>query len=258
MVVRDPTHLYAALSTEFNSYILEQRSQSERDILIFPASEADRLGQALFANLNKGGFCTVVVTARNDWDPRSHYYEAARSAARRGCNIHRAFLLPHRHCRHDPTLQIHLQLDHAAGIHTQVLFVGDLLAILALPMAESLEFGLWDESVGCVGIFGSSGLAGGITEWRITSRPEDIQTLEEIRSLLQQQAQDISLTSSECDSPDLEEPMIITAPIAHELATVLCQGDRVGLKTAPGIILSGSICESSTWFQHPHGTLTST
>ena len=98
-----PSDLFSSLTTEFNRYLLEQKSQVDRDMLVFPASESDRLGQALFSNLSEGGYCTLVVTGEQNWDPRSHYYEAARFAARRGCKIHRSFILPYRHLRHDET-----------------------------------------------------------------------------------------------------------------------------------------------------------
>jgi hypothetical protein len=223
---RAPAHLFSTLCAEFNRYMLEQKSQVEHDVLTFPATEGDRLSQTLFSNLAEGGFCTLVVTGRRDWDPRSHYFQTVRFAARRGCRIHRAFLLPHRHLRHAPALREHIALDVAAGIQTEVLFVGDLLATLSLPLAESLEFGVWDGVIGCIGVFGPGGLASGLAEWRVTSRAEDMQTLDDIKALLLCQAQRLDLSGAN-DSPDLEEPMITTAPIAHEMAAVLCQGDHV-------------------------------
>lgn len=223
---RSPARLYSALAAEFNRYILEQKSQLERDILIFPASEGDRLAQALFSNLSDGGFCTFVVTGRRDWDPRNYYFEAARFAARRGCRIKRAFLLPHKHFRHVLALREHISLDESAGIETEVLYVGELIASLSLPLAESLEFGIWDKAIGCIGVSGQAGLSTGVAEWRVTSRAEDLQTLEDIRLLLQGQA--VALPpSAVVDSPDLEEPMITTAPIAQEMSLVLCKGDHV-------------------------------
>ncbi len=227
MPKRDPSDLFTALTGEFRRYLLKQQSQVEREILVFPANEGDRLGQALFSNLATGGFCTLVVTGRRDWDPRSYYHQAARFAAYRGCKIRRAFLLSHRHCRHDITLEEHLQLDEAVGIKTEVLYVGELLSRLALPIAESLEFGIWDDAIGCIGVFGPSGAAGAITEWRVTARREDLQTLRDIRNLLDKQAQRLSLLDPDGNPPDLEEPMITTAPIAHEMAPILCQGDHV-------------------------------
>lgn len=225
---RDPSALFRSLSEEFRRYVLEQGSQLERELLVFPASEGGRLGQALFSHLSTGGFCTLVVTGRRDWDPRSHYHQAARFAARRGCTIRRAFLLPHRHCRHDPTLQEHIRLDLEAGIDTEIVYVGDLLSRLTLPIAESLEFGIWDDSVTCIGVFGQDGSSSAVAEWRVSARPEDIQTLFDIRKILDEQAERIGADDLKGDNaPDLEEPMITTAPMARELAPILCRGDHV-------------------------------
>ena len=227
MSPRDPKALFLSLSEEFRRYLFEQRSQVDREFLVFPASQGDRLGQALFSRLTSGGFCTLVVTGRRDWDPRSHYHQAARFAARRGCKIHRSFLLPHRHCRHDPTLREHIRLDREAGIEIEVVYVGEVLSQLTLPLAESLEFGLWDEAVACIGVFGQEGAAGSVAEWRVTARPEDLQTLIDIRKILSEQAERLDDEHAGTDAPDLEEPMITTAPIARELAPILCRGDHV-------------------------------
>lgn len=226
MAERDPSRLFSSLTEEFSRFLLEQKAQLNRDVLTFPSSEGDRFATTVFSGLSEGGFCTLVVTGRRQWDPRNPYYQAARFAARRGCKIHRAFLLPHRHLRKDPVLLEHMALDAAAGIQTEVLFVGDLIATLALPLAESLEFGIWDGVVGCIGLSGPDGLCGGITEWRATSRVEDLQTLEDIKKLLRTQAQRLD-TATDLRAPELEEPMIATAPVAHEMAAVLCQGDHV-------------------------------
>lgn len=225
MAHRDPTKLFEVLSTDLARYINEQQAQVGRDVLSFPVSQGDRLGHTLFSNLTTGGFCTLVVSGRRTWDPRSHYHQAARFAAKRGCQIERAFLLPHRACRHDPTLQEHVRLDVAAGIKIKILFVGHLIDTLTLPLSESLEFGLWDETVGCIAVPGQAGLSAGISEWKITRRPEDLQVLNDIVEVLASQATEV--TEEKDEAPELEEPMITTAPMAYELAMVLCRGDHV-------------------------------
>jgi hypothetical protein len=225
MPASDPSRLFNILAADFSRYLQEQKSQIERDLLTFPATEQARLGQVLFSSLAEGGFCTHVVRGRTAWDPRSHYYQAARFAARRGRRIRRAFLLPHRHYRHDPTLREHVALDKEAAIDTTVLYIGDLLATSALPLTGSLDFAIWDRAIACVGIPASAG-QGTLAELRITSRPEDLQSLSDIQRLLQKKAPVIDLSAS-APTLDLEEPMITTAPIAHELAAVLCQGDHV-------------------------------
>lgn len=218
--------VFNALAAELKRYLNEKASEADREILTFPASQNDRFGHILFSSLSEGGFCTLVVGARPGWDPRSHYYEAARFAARRGCKIERAFLLPSRLARHDERLREHVKLDEAAGIRTRVLYVGDLVATLAVPLAESLEFGLWDDAIGCVGVM--DGRGGGIAEWRVTCRPEDLQALTDVADRLKADGYVVSLErQTDENAPELEEPMITTAPIALELAGVLCQGDHV-------------------------------
>lgn len=219
--------LFDALQTSYRALLNDRQSQSDRQLLVYPASESERLAESLFANLDRGGFCTHVVAGRSDWDPESHYYEAARAAARRGRTIERAFLLPHRHARHDPTLALHLDLDRASGIKTHVIYVGELISTLSLPVADNLEFGLWDDAVACVGRTGPTGLSGGIAEWRITTRPEDVQLLQELQREFLTTGQSLDVLHDPEGDRDLEEPMITTAPIADELAQVMCQGDHV-------------------------------
>ena len=139
-----PSDLFSCISSELGRvrHDVEQRGR-EQVITVSPA-EADRLGQVLYSNLKTGGFCTHLVTGHRRWGDRSADLEGARSAAKRGCEIERAFLLPDRCLRHDPNLKRHLDLDVKAGIRTLVLFVGDLIEELAACSPGSLEFGVWD------------------------------------------------------------------------------------------------------------------
>jgi SAM-dependent methyltransferase len=220
--------LFSALSKEMKRYWQEVFFQAERDVLSFPASETDRYGQTLFANLRKGGFCTFVVTGRDIWNPNTHYFQAARFAAKRGRKIERAFLIPHKFCRPDRTLHEHMRLDQEAGIMVGAYYVGEMISNLSLPLAESLDFGIWDNAIGCVGIYQSKGTGSGINEWRVTCRAEDLQLLRSLADQIKKQALKISLDDSESyQTFDLEEPMVTTAPIARELASILCKGDHV-------------------------------
>lgn len=211
---------------ELNRYWSEVDGQADRQVLRFPPSHADRLGNTLFSRLRVGGVSTLLVTGHSGWDPAGHYYESCRAAARRGCNISRLFLLPHRHCRHDPHLLRHLDLDRAAGINVSTLFVGELISTFELPLTESLEIGLWDDAVACVALYGPSGAMAIPTEWRVSERPEDIERNRDILAALRSRAEIINL-----DAPiatlELEEPMVTTAPVVQTLAPVLCQGDHV-------------------------------
>jgi hypothetical protein len=224
VVTEENPGVFTSLRAEFSSYLDHVRAEAERDVLSFPPTQADRFGNTLFANLKRGGFCTFVVTGHNSWDPRSYYFQAARAAAQRGRVIERAFLLPHRHCRHDQYLQEHKRLDDAAGIKTRVLYVGELISTFSLPMGESLDLGIWDDSVICTAIYGQNA----ISEWRVSQRPEDLQLGRRMMEVLLTKSVHISLTNpQEKRSLDLEEPMVTTAPLAYEMSPVLCRGDHV-------------------------------
>lgn len=224
------SELFKNLYLELEKYYQFIQSQAKLDILSFPSFAIEQLGQALFSNLEKGGFCTQIVSAQSSWDPRSHYFEAARNAARRGCLIERAFLLPHRYAIHDSTLREHYQLDKNAGITTRILYVGELLSNLKIPFFESLDFGLWDNNVLCNVIHHNNGITSGPVEWKITCRREDIQNAQEYIKIIGEMSQELEINldsysrNEETNQLDLEEPMITTAPIANFLSEVVCKG----------------------------------
>ena len=141
------TDLFSSLSSELGRYRQVVDTRSGGDVVTFPGIETDGLGRVLFSNLEKGGGCTHLVTGHRAWNCPSEFFESARAAARCGLKIERAFLLPARHFRHDPSLKEHVGLDLEAGIRTLVLYVGDVIASLAERSPESLEFGLWDGGV---------------------------------------------------------------------------------------------------------------
>jgi len=186
----------------------------------------DELGHVLFTSLRRGGFCTFVVSGRRSWNPHSHYFNMARQAAGRGLKITRAFLLPHRHYRSDTTLIEHIQMDRAAGLAVEVLVIGDLLSSSAIPLVESLDFGLWDETVLCTAIRSPHSDYQTLSEWRVSSRPEDVQHGQELITLLLNKATRLPTDGRE-DQLNLEEPMLSTAPIADFLSSVLCRGNHV-------------------------------
>jgi hypothetical protein len=218
--------LFHALQQEFERTLQKQRSESERNLLIFPSNKFHDVGHSLFAELTEGGFCTFAVTGKSSWDPNHHYYQGARTAAGRGKKIHRAFLLPVKSAANNPSLLEQLRLDNAAGITTSVLFVGDLISTGAIPSVPSLEFGIWDGEVTCAAISHEATAAGlRPTEWRISRRKEDVELYSNVRNLLLKRGEDIDPRLGGAASVTaLEEPMLITAPIARELAPVLCKG----------------------------------
>jgi len=219
-------NLFTALQQEFERNVQKQKSESERNLLVFPSNSFHDVGHVLFSELREGGFCTFVVTGKSNWDPNHHYYQGARTAAARGLKIHRAFLLPMRSAVHNSSLIEQLRLDSAAGIETSVLFVGDLISSGAIPSVPSLEFGLWDNDVACAAVSQEAGAAGiRPAEWRITKRHEDVEAYFALKNLLLTRGVNLKpLLNGAQPNTILEEPMLITAPIARELAPVLCKG----------------------------------
>ena len=216
--------LFGNLSSELDQYRREVETQCGRGILTFPSAETARLGRILFFNLKKGGFCTHLVTGRRTWNPRDESFEAARSAARRGCKIERAFLLPDRYLRHDPSLKEHIDLDREAGIRTLVLDVSDLVSTLALPSDATLDYAVWDDELVCAAVYHAETAATGPSEWRLSAREEDLGLYRDTANVLKSKAPVASLGAA---SPsELEEPVVTTAPIARMLASVLCRADR--------------------------------
>ena len=217
--------LIRSLSSELDRYWREVAARGGREVLTFPGSESERLGRALFANLRAGGFCTLLVTGRRQWDCRSAPFEAARAAARRGRKIERAFLLPDRHLRHDKTLKEHVALDDDSGIRTRVLYVGDLIPALAATSPGSLEFGLWDGEICCLAISGPGEGANGPIEWRISARGEDVRRARDMFEILREKAQVVALEDGGGAPPALQEPLVLSAPLAHRVAPGLCRKD---------------------------------
>ncbi len=218
--------LFHSLSSELTRYWRSIEVQARDNVLTFPGVETDRLGGSLFSNLQRGGFCTQLVTGNRSWNCRSAYFEAARSAARRGLRIERAFLLPDRHLRHDPALQEHVGRDAEAGIQTHVLFVGDLIPALAASSPGSLEFGLWDEETCCVAIYGTGAPANGPREWRISAREEDLRRARNFVDILMEKAQAVAPDGGGCgESPMLHEPVLLSAPLAYRVARDICRKD---------------------------------
>ena len=135
-------------------------------------------------------------------------------------------MLPHRQCQHDRNFLEHKRLDEEAGIQTKAYYVGELITSLALPNSESLDFGIWDDTVCCSGIYSKGGPFVGISEWKVSQREEDLQLFREMARVLREKGQ-LLTNNTGGDEIDLEEPMITTAPLVYELAPVLCQGDHV-------------------------------
>ncbi len=219
--------LFSALRQAVRDHASKLQADERRQILSFTPTQVDDLGHVLFTNLQKGGFCTFIVSGRGGWNPRSYYFECARQAAGRGREITRAFLLPHRHYRTDPILREHVAMDRAAGINVVVLSIGDLLSKSSVPMLESLDVGIWDDKIVCSAVRSPTSDSPGPAEWRVSARPEDLQHSREVVELLLKSATRLDLEDMAAEQLNLEEPMVSTAPIANFLSGVLCRGNHV-------------------------------
>jgi len=219
--------LYPALIQQLRRHWLAVENDEQRGVLVFPPSEINQIALVLFGNIAQGGFVTFVVSGRHGWDPQSYYFEAARLAARKGRAITRAFLLPHRQYMNDDVLRLHWRLDSDAGIEVKFLYVGDLLSELLVAPTSSLDFGIWDEAIVCSAISQGVSGPGGPSEWRISSRPEEIEMAKWVRDDLLSKAIELPPPGTDPGIPDLEEPMVRTAPLMDLLAMALCRGDYV-------------------------------
>ncbi len=223
-----PSDLFSRISSELgrNRQDVEQRAREQ--VVTVSSAEADRLGRVLYSNLKTGGFCTYLVTGHRPWGDRSADFEGARSAAKRGCKIERAFLLPDRCLRHDPNLKQHLDLDFKAGIRTLVLYVGDLIEELAACSPGSLEFGVWDREMCSMAMYGAGEASNGPSECRVSARDEDVRRGRRLADILRKKADAVPLGAGEPTAPPrLEEPIFVSAPIGYRVARRLCRQDSV-------------------------------
>lgn len=182
----------------------------------------DEIARVIFGNLEVGGIATLIVTGRKSWDPHSFYFEAARAAARRGCDITRAFLMPHRLYMNDETFQSHWRLDYDAGIKTIFLYVGDFLSTLIVNPSFGLDFGLWDDELVCTNptqvITGTEG----VDSWRVSIQHKDIELAKNLWKELLQRATILTFPEQPDKSLNLEEPLVHTARLMDLLSDAIC------------------------------------
>lgn len=222
-----PLPLYTKLSEQLRRHWLHILDDEKHGVLTFPPEAVDQIAHTIFSNLSQGGFATFVVSGRRSWDPQSYYFEAARLAARRGCTIQRAFLLPHRQYRKDEMLHLHWRLDMDAGIDVKLLYVGDLLPTLLVSPPFGLDFGLWDDQLVCTSVSQSTTGDGRLSEWRISLRKEDVMLAQALRDELLTKASILPAPGTESDLLDLEEPMVQTAPLMDLLSNAVCSGSYI-------------------------------
>jgi hypothetical protein len=82
--VNSTAKLFQRLSAELEQQWQQVRAASDKGVLIFPPRQIEEVSRVLFSSLISGGYCTFPVTGSKSWSPRSHYFEALRTAARRG------------------------------------------------------------------------------------------------------------------------------------------------------------------------------
>jgi SAM-dependent methyltransferase len=223
----DELQIFKALSQVLHREWLRIHDDEGHGILSFPPHEIDLVARAIFSNLSQGGFATLVVSGIRTWDPQSYYFEAARIAARRGCDITRAFLLPHKQYMNDEVLQRHWKLDIDAGMKVKFLYVGDLLISTLLTLPSTLDFGFWDEQIVCTSVSNQGISDSAVAEWRISSRPEDIELAKSLRDELLEKGTLLTPPGESLKYLDLEEPMVRTAPLMDLLSGAICDGDYV-------------------------------
>lgn len=215
---------FLELSDFLESYYQTLKTKQERGVLIFPIGESKAVGRRIFENLSSGGTATFIVTGRNLWNPIDPYYEAQRTAARRGCKITRIFVLPHRVLVTEPLLVEHCKLDRQAGINVIFVHAGKLLFRGIVPPAHTLDLGVWDSSFVC---FVSYQNYEGNTvpyEWRVSRRPEDLEFGQLlINAIVKNKDLAIDETAEESEL-DLDEPMLKSAPLMSMLSEVMCRG----------------------------------
>jgi hypothetical protein len=218
---------YQLLSQQLRRHWLRVLSDDQHGVLAFPPDAIDEVAHTLFSGIKQGGFATFVVSGRQSWDPQNYYFEAARRAAQRGAKVTRAFLLPHKQYLKDDALHAHWSLDTNAGIQVKLLYVGDLLPTLVFTPPFGLDFGLWDDELVCTSMSGQDGSQKTPTEWRISSRPEDIELARSLRDELLSKALVLPPPGAETEGLDLEEPMVQTAPLMDLLANAVCAGSYI-------------------------------
>jgi SAM-dependent methyltransferase len=214
--------LFTTLSSEHDRL---SRARTGAEAFTVSSQDAGPIAEGLFAGLREGGFCTTLVPGRRSWDCRGPAQEAARAAARRGCRIERAFLLPAPYLRRDETLRAHLALDQDAGIQTRVLDVGALMPALDLAPDQALDFGLWDQAIVSSAVYHPGTGATGPGAWRLSRRDADLGFYRALVEELLAKGTEVSLEDP--GVPVLEEPLASSAHLARLVAPGLCHRDPV-------------------------------
>ena len=219
------SELFKTLARFLQKSQQDAQQTAKKGILSLPPAKMDRGGAILFQNLKKGGFATLVVSGRPIWNPRSKYFESARTAARKGKKITRLFLLWNSHYLREQVVREHWQLDTDAGIKVEFAYIGNWLLKNPLPIG-TLDFGIWDREIVCWAVTNPFTSGTSPREWVISRREEDIDQVTKTRdSLLAHRTLDNPHTITQRFT--LEEPMLKSAPLMKMLSEVLCKGSYI-------------------------------
>ncbi|MBI5614552.1 alpha/beta hydrolase [Candidatus Gottesmanbacteria bacterium] len=117
---------------------------STNKFLIISPDEGRDEGRFHFMNISKSGFGTFPSNAEN-WDPCDMYFTDGRTAARRGVNIIRTFIVKNTKDLERKVLQKQIELDLKSGI--QVHLIENKIYI---SLGAEEDFGIWDDEYVCI------------------------------------------------------------------------------------------------------------
>lgn len=203
-------------------HILMLQNDSSKGLLAFSPSLVQDVSHVLETYVKRSGLLTFIVSGRGRWDPRDPYFERVRELARKGVSIERLFLLPQRILLRDEHVIEHWRIDKEAGIKTTFLLVDEVLPLV--EAAETLDYGIWDNSVVCFVHMVTHGVLENSPEWRISTRIEDIELARATTRTLLTHGTLLPEPDVVSTLLDLEEPMTKTAPFSRMLAEVVCRG----------------------------------
>jgi len=134
---------YLAHLSKHNPF--EMVKQGVGKALYLPVSELTKEGVFHYNNLQKGGFCTLPVTAAEFWsEKQSRYMKVGRKAAKR-VKITRVYLLEKEGDLRIKAVKMMMDLDKKAGIEVLYAYFRDIE-----KRVKELDFGIWDNEYVCL------------------------------------------------------------------------------------------------------------
>lgn len=157
------------------------------------------------------------------WDAQAYEHEVWRDLARasdRVRSVQRLYVVPHKGLA-DEALEDQIARDREAGVEPRLLFVSSIPDELraSLPAVSWLIDG-----AGTV-VLPANALSTDTASWRVSLRQTDASTAAATFEALWDRAHpDLSHLAA---TLDLEEPLVLSADLIHDVATVLCAGDHI-------------------------------